>query len=110
MIALRKRFGSLVAVHRRRHGWTQQDLADRAGMSPDMISRIETGGSGARFNTIEKLAAALGVDPAAFFLVDARSGELRRPLIELTNTLASLTDKDLAWVSELLATALKTRK
>ena len=110
MMALRKRFGSLVAVHRRRLGWTQQDLAERTGMSPDMISRIETGGSGARFNTIEKLAAALEVDPAAFFLVNAGSGDLRRPLLDLTTTLASLTDNDLAWVTELLAIALKARK
>ena len=109
-MALRKRFGSLVAVHRRRHGWTQQDLAERTGMSPDMISRIETGGSGARFNTIEKLAAALAVDPAAFFMVDGRSADLRRPLIDITTTLASLNENDLAWVSELLATALKARR
>lgn len=109
-MALRKRFGSLVAVHRRRHGWTQQDLAERTGMSPDMISRIETGGSGARFNTIEKLASALEVDPAAFFVVDARSGDLRRPLIDLTTTLAALPDTDLDWISELLASALKGRR
>ncbi len=107
---LRKRFGTMVAVHRRELGWTQQELADRTGMSPDMISRIETGGSGARFNTVEKIASALDVDPAALFAADARPKSLRRPLVDLTVTLAALSDSDLAWVTDLLTSALKARR
>lgn len=108
---LRKRVGTLVAVHRRRRGLTQQRLAELTDMSPDMISRIETGGTGLSFPTIEKLSAALEIDPAQLFIVDHISGrDMRRPLVELTVMLAALSDNDLAWVSELLATALKTRR
>ena len=55
---LRMRVGTLVAAHRRQRGLTQQQLSDRIGMSADMVSRIETGGTGLRFTTIEKLAAS----------------------------------------------------
>ncbi|TGX54778.1 XRE family transcriptional regulator [Sphingomonas gei] len=108
---LRKRVGNLVALHRRRRGLTQQALADMIEMSPDMISRIETGGTGLRFPTIEKLAEALEVDPAELFIVDPAPGrDMRRPLIELTVRLSGLSDSDLAWVSELLTSALKGRR
>lgn len=107
---LRKRVGTLVAVHRRRRGLTQQRLADLAGMSPDMISRIETGGTGLRFPTIEKLSAVLEIDPAQLFIVDADPGrDMRGPLLDLTVRLAALSETDIVWVSELLTAALKAR-
>lgn len=108
---LRKRVGILVANHRRARGFTQQRLAELTGMSPDMISRIETGGTGLRFPTIEKLAEALQIDPAQLFIVDPVPGrDMRRPLVELTVKLSALSDSDLAWVSDLLTSALKTRR
>ncbi|MEQ1515981.1 MAG: helix-turn-helix transcriptional regulator [Usitatibacteraceae bacterium] len=108
---LRKRVGSLVAIHRRRRGLTQQALADMIDMSPDMISRIETGGTGLRFPTIERLASALEIDPAELFIVDPVPGrDMRKPLVELTLRLSSLSDSDLAWVDELLTSALKARR
>lgn len=45
-------------------GWSQQRLADEAGVNRDSISRMETGQSGAYPLTVGKLAAALGVEPA----------------------------------------------
>ena len=108
---LRKRVGSLVSLHRRRRGLTQQRLADMVDISPDMISRIETGGTGLRFPTIEKLSAALEIDPAELFIVDpVPHRDMRRPLIDLTIRLSALSDSDLAWVSELLTSALKARR
>lgn len=104
---LTKRFGILVAARRKECDLTQQQLADAMEMSPDMISRIETGGSGARFPTIEKLAAALRVDPAAFFVATAMpESERRTALLDLTAKLARLSDDDLAWISQLLDAAL----
>jgi transcriptional regulator with XRE-family HTH domain len=76
-----------------------------------MISRIETGGTGLSFPTIEKLAGALQIDPAELFIVDPIPGrDMRRPLLDLAAKLSALSDSDLAWVSELLASALKTRR
>jgi transcriptional regulator with XRE-family HTH domain len=67
MADLRKRFGELLAAHRRRRGMTQEDLAEAAGLSVDMISKIEVGATGARFPSIERLAKAGQVDPAELF-------------------------------------------
>ena len=43
---------------------TQQELAERAGVSYPTISRIENDHAEPHFRTIRKLAKALGVDPA----------------------------------------------
>jgi transcriptional regulator with XRE-family HTH domain len=44
---------------------TQQDLAERSGVSRVSIIRLESGTVPARFSTLRKLAAALGVEPKA---------------------------------------------
>ena len=106
-MTLTRRFGSLVAARRKECGLTQQELADSMGMGPDMVSRIETGGSGASFPTLEKLGKALRVDPAAFFVPTAMpESERRTALLDITAKLAKLSDDDLAWASQLLDAAL----
>ena len=40
-----------------------RDLADKAGVAPGTIVRIEAGGAPPRFVTMRKIAAALGVEP-----------------------------------------------
>ena len=52
---LRKRFGRLVAAHRRRRRLTQEALAEAAAVSIDTIAKIEGGATGARFPVIERL-------------------------------------------------------
>ena len=42
---------------------TQEELAERTGMSRATISRIESGQQRPRISTVRKLAAALGVPP-----------------------------------------------
>ena len=64
---LRRRFGRLLAAHRRRRGFTQEALAEAAEVSTDTISKIEIGATGARFPVIERLANALEIDPAELF-------------------------------------------
>jgi transcriptional regulator with XRE-family HTH domain len=110
MADLRTRFGKLVAAHRRRLGWTQDELCARASISVDMVSRIEAGSTGVRFATITKLAEALSVDPAELFTPNLPGGALERgKLTEITSGLARLSDKDLEWVDNVLAAVLKHR-
>ncbi|MDX8477017.1 helix-turn-helix transcriptional regulator [Mesorhizobium sp. VK24D] len=107
---LRKRFGRLVMAHRKRGGYTQEQLAERAGVSVDTISKIEIGATGARFPMIEKIAAALAVDPAELFSPEIPSGALRRGLLlELTTRLAALSESDLQWVSGVIEAALRNK-
>lgn len=107
---LRQRFGRLVAANRRRRGLTQQQLADQAGISLDMINRIERGTSGARFPNIEKLSKTLNVDPAELFSPDIPTAYPKSPaLTNLVSRLSALPDRDLEWIDGLLDAALKTR-
>jgi predicted transcriptional regulator len=49
MADLGKRFEELLAAHHRCRGLIQEDLAEAAGLSMNMISKIEVGTTGARF-------------------------------------------------------------
>ena len=42
---------------------TSQNLADLAGLSRDVVYRLENGKSGARQTSIKKIARVLGVEP-----------------------------------------------
>lgn len=110
MVDLRARFGSLLKAHRVRLGLTQEALAERAGISTDMISKIEGGASGARFGVITQLAKALGVDPAELFTPDLPHGQLQRStLTEITSRLASLSEGDLKWLKGIFEAALRPK-
>jgi transcriptional regulator with XRE-family HTH domain len=111
MADLRKRFGQLLAAHRRRRGLTQEDLAEAAGLSVDMISKIEVGTTGARFPSIERLAQAVQVDPAELFTSNIPSGSMGQGAFgEISAKLSSLPEPDLVWISALLDVALRRRE
>ncbi|MCJ2185221.1 helix-turn-helix domain-containing protein [Novosphingobium beihaiensis] len=110
MVDLRTRFGRLVKAHRVRLGITQEALAERAGISTDMVSKIESGNSGARFGVIVQLADALEVDPAELFTPHLPAGQLQRlPLTEITSRLASLSDSELRWLKGIIDAALQSK-
>ena len=110
MVDLRTRFGRLVKAHRMRVGLTQEALAERASISTDMVSKIESGNSGARFGVIVQLAGALEVDPAELFTPDLPAGQLQRlTLTEITSRLASLGDGELQWLKGVIEAALLPR-
>lgn len=107
MVDLRRRFGLLVAANRRRRGLTQEQLAEAADISADMIAKIETGASGARFPVIERIAGALDVDPAELFSAEMPSGLINRAaFLDISTRLAGLSGPDLAWMSGIVEAAL----
>lgn len=55
--------GRKVRQLRLRNRMTQQELAHRAKLSVTQVSRIEKDAQTPRFSTVDRLAAALGVDP-----------------------------------------------
>ena len=106
--ALALEFGRLVANHRRRLGWSQEKLADRAEVSSGMVAKIETGATGVRFPMIVKIAIALDVEPAELFCSQLPHGRLNQgKRRELIVRLEELSDDDLNWTYELLSVALK---
>ena len=83
---------------------SQQDLAEQSGRSLDAVSAIERGKSLPNYETLERLANALGVDPQDFFdSGEPNASALRtRLLTEITDALRSLSDEELKLASEMI--------
>jgi transcriptional regulator with XRE-family HTH domain len=64
----RIRFGLEVRRIRKAKNWSQEELADACGLDRTYIGGIERGERNIALINIHKLAAALGVSPARFFL------------------------------------------
>jgi transcriptional regulator with XRE-family HTH domain len=58
---LAKKIGDGARAARRSHGWTQDDAAERIGVSVEFYARIERGGTLPSVPTLQRMAAALGV-------------------------------------------------
>ena len=61
MTDLVRSLGATVRQLREAHAWSQEELAEHAGMNRSYIGEIERGSAIASIVTVEKLAAALGV-------------------------------------------------
>lgn len=67
MSTLRALFGRTLRQLRLQRKMTQEDLAEGAGVSVDLISNIERGINAPSFDTLEKLARTLGVPIKTLF-------------------------------------------
>ncbi len=59
-----EQFGNNLRAARETKGWTQEELAHRAELSPVQISRIERGKREIRLKTLLTLIAALDIEPS----------------------------------------------
>ena len=74
------RFGDLLRDHRRAVGLTQEELAERAGVSPRSISEMERGGAHIpRRDTVARLVRALGLAGAEREAFESLVEDSRRP-------------------------------
>lgn len=64
---LREKFGLKVRSLRAARGLTQEQLAERAGISVDFLSLIERGKNAPSFENLDELADALEVSVAELF-------------------------------------------
>lgn len=58
---IRRRVGLAVQRHRKARGWSQEELADQAGLHRTYVSGVERGIRNPTVTVLEKLAGALGV-------------------------------------------------
>lgn len=61
MNAIVTNFGAAVRQFREANAWSQEELAEQAGLNRSFIGEIERGTSIASIVTVDKLARALGV-------------------------------------------------
>ena len=62
MTDIKKKFGVRLFQLRSGAGMTQAELAEKSNLSVDTISRIERGDRAPSFESLERIAAALGAD------------------------------------------------
>ncbi|MDA2912900.1 helix-turn-helix transcriptional regulator [Acidobacteriia bacterium AH_259_A11_L15] len=65
--ATTRRFGNRVRALRRRRGWSQEELASRAGIHPTYLGGIERGERNPALANIAAIARALGVPVRKLF-------------------------------------------
>lgn len=64
---------SRVRQHRKARNWSQEHLAEAAGISRDALSRIERNDRAARLDTLAAIADALGVEVGALIAPTVRA-------------------------------------
>ena len=74
-----RHLGRRIHELRLRRGWTQDALAERAGVSKAMISKVERGENNPTLVVATKIAAALGLTMSQLIGADARRRALRLP-------------------------------
>jgi len=57
-------FGAIVRRFRKQYEWTQEDLADRSGLTTTYVGQVERGDKVPSLTVVLKLAHALDVLPA----------------------------------------------
>lgn len=67
------RFGHRVRQLREAKGWSQEELANRAKLHRTHISLIEGAKRSVQLDTVERLAVALGIQPAELFPPDPKA-------------------------------------
>lgn len=61
-----------IRVWRRHRGMTQQELANKIGISKSHLSEVESGKSEFSLATLRKAAEAMGIDRASLFVLDGK--------------------------------------
>ncbi len=74
-----KQIGTLIQRSRKKRGWSQTQLGERAGLRQETISLIETGNPASKLETILSVLAALDLE----FRVGKRSKGHARDIEEL---------------------------
>jgi transcriptional regulator with XRE-family HTH domain len=104
-VALRETFGSNLRHYRMARDLKQHELAERAGLTTNMVGRLERGRVAPSFKTIEKIAAVLEIPEAALFGADVLTlptGERGRLLQRINAQLSKLNNDALARAAKLI--------
>lgn len=69
-MSIRERVGARVAAVRQGLGWSQRELAEKANLAQETVSRLERGFRGVTLENLERLAIAMGVPFSSLVQVD----------------------------------------
>lgn len=99
---LQHRLGARIRAFRKRRGWSQEDLAEHAGLSEDTVSAWERGKSLPSIKLLIAAAEALAVPVEAFFGAPEETESTKRAelLARLTDAARDLPDETLEYAAE----------
>ena len=83
-------------------GLTKTALAQKVGLDPSQITKIENGQSNPSLDALFRICETLNITPAEFFTIDDQ--QLSPDLRKLLNTSKHLTVKQLSLLSDFLET------
>ncbi len=86
-------FGKRFKEIRKKFGYTQDKMAEIAGIEPQSISKIESGKNYPLLSNLEKIAQRLGISLQDFFFYEHKNTNLRENLLEIFDTLEQ-SDKE----------------
>lgn len=103
-------FGLRIREIRRARGFTQEKLAEKAGLHWKFISLIETGKSDVTLTTISRLAYAFGMEISEFFLAafPAHYSEAKERLVaEILSVIKEGDDRQAEGIADVVRAAKK---
>ncbi len=97
--------GELIKAARIKRGLTQKQLGDLCGMADSAIRRYESGKGNPTQKTIQRIAAALGIDPYSLYSFDQATAALSERISDRDRVyiaLGKLNDGGMKKAAELL--------
>lgn len=98
MAGVKQSLGDRIRQLRKQRGYTQDRLAEAAGIDSKSLSRIECSVFNPAIETLESLAKALDVRMQDFFIEDSESPRSLR--LFLLDLIATASDKEIVQIAE----------
>jgi transcriptional regulator with XRE-family HTH domain len=95
-----RKLGQRVAAQRKLAGLTQEELAEKVGVAPETISRLERGASVPSLASIEKIAHVLNVEMPVLFQFRERETPKDRALDRLLAVVRKRPAEDVEVVAD----------
>lgn len=96
-----KIFGKILRDYRVKAGFTQEQLAEKVGISLKYISRIENGNNGVKTQTLIKYMNLLGITPNTLYSEFLTNSKVKND-IELSEKINSLNDDKKNFISSIV--------
>jgi transcriptional regulator with XRE-family HTH domain len=101
--------GKNIRTLRHQHGWSQEDVANRLGISIPAFSKIETGVTDINLSRLEQIANIFDVNVVNLLALDVEQGDLKpsslsvaqKKLIDRESEIANLQRKVILLYEEL---------
>ena len=110
ILSVENKFGDWLLQRLKEKGWTQSELARRAGLSRGTLSNIINGERGVGENTLIAVAHVLGYPPETVFRAAGILPPAKDRTPEIDAVIEAMNDLPLSWQAMIAADARRTRE